>query len=466
MEETSPEKGRRKMRGTLTRSIALAAVVAGAVLAGCGGTPGSSNEGASEAPETVSTDISKAEPMTLDVWTFETSREALLKAAGEAFTAKYPNVKVKVVLRDFSAYPSQVKLALSSDKAPDVVQGNLGWSLDGPLLQAGLIIDPTKYNEEYGWSERFPPEGRRILEFTPDGKTYGSGTLVGIAYTADIIGFFYNKEKLQQLGLEVPKSIEELEAAMQKAKDAGEIGLMMGNGDGTMALHTYFNVSNQMASGDTVRGIVYGEEGASFTDQGMVDGAAKVQEWVEKGFVPKGANGLAGDDAIARFSKGEGVFLSTGSWGAPQLGEAMKENVGFFLPPPVNAGDASRATGSFGAAYEIAAKGENPDVSAAFLDFLAGSEVAQMVAEAGDLPSFPLDSPVEPRFGVDGEIQKAFEQVNEADGLIPYLDATTPTLGSEVIYPGMQDLVAGKVTPQALMEKAQADREAFLSKQR
>ncbi len=454
------------MRGTFTRALAVALVAAGAALAGCGGTPGSSNEDGGNAPETVSTDISKAAPMTLDIWTFEMAREPLLKAAAEAFTAKYPNIKTKVVLRDFSAYPSQVKLALSSDKAPDVVQGNLGWSLDGPLLQAGLIIDPSKYDEAYGWSDRFPPEGRRVLEFTPDGKTYGSGSLVGIAFTADVIGFFYNKEKLQQLGLEVPKSLDELEAAMEKAKAAGEVGLMMGNNDGTMALHTYFNVGNQIASGDLVRGIVYGEDGASFTDQAMVDGAARVKSWVDKGYVPEGANGLIGDDAVARFSKGDGVFLSTGSWWAPQLGEAMKDNVGFILPPPVTAGEPSRATGSFGAAFEIAAKGENHDVAAAFLDFLASEEVATNVAEAGDLPSFPLENPPEPRYGVDGEIQEAFTLVNEADGLIPYLDATTPTLGTEVLYPGMQDLVAGKVEPAALMEKAQADREAFLAKQK
>jgi raffinose/stachyose/melibiose transport system substrate-binding protein len=453
------------MRGPFARSLAVALVAGAALVAGCGGTPGSEG-GASKAPENVSTDISKVEPMTLTVWTFESSRENLLKQAGQMFTAKYPNIKVRVVLRDFSAYPGQVKLALSSEKAPDVVQGNLGWTLDGPLLQAGLIVDPSKYNEEYGWSDRFPDEGRRILEFTPDGETYGSGTLVGIAYTADVIGFFYNKKKLADLGLEVPKTIAELEAAMEAAKAAGETPLMMGNSDGTMALHTYFNVGNQIASPDLVRGLVYGEEDAKFTDAAMVEGAAKIKEWADKGYVPKGTNGLTGDDAVARFAKGNGVFVSTGSWWAPTIGEALKEDAGFFLPPPVNEGDPSNATGSFGAAYEIAAKGKNPDVAAAFLDFLASQEVGRVVAEAGDLPSFPLEESVEPRFGVDEEIRQAFEQVNEADGLIPYLDAATPTMGSEVLWPGMQDLVAGKIDAAGLMEKAQGDRESFLEKQK
>jgi raffinose/stachyose/melibiose transport system substrate-binding protein len=447
-----------------SRPARAGAVLSAAALlaAGCGGTPGSSG-GAKAAPENATTDISDVEPMTLSVWTFETSRLELLKEAGRRFTAAHPNVKVKVVMRDFGAYPSQVKLALSSAKPPDVVQGNLGWSLDGPLMEAGLIIDPAKYNEAYGWSERFPDEGRRILEFTPDGKTYGTGTLVGIPYTADVIGYFYNKEKLADLGLEVPRTIDELEAALDKAKQAGETPLMMGNLDGTMALHTFFNLSDQMADPDLVRGIVYGDEGASLSDQAMVEAASIVQDWAKMGYLPDGANGLLGDDAVGKFAKGDGVFLSTGSWWASQLGGEMKENVGFFLPPPTEEGGPARATGSFGAAYEIAAKGKNPDVAAAFLDFLSSEEIARLVAEAGDLPSFPLEQAPEPRYGVDGEIQKAFAEVLETDGLIPYLDATTPTIGANVLYPGMQDLVAGKTDAAQLMAKADDDRTKFVS---
>ena len=198
----------------------------------------------------------------------------------------------------------------------------------------------------------------------------------------------------------------------------------------------------------------------------MVDAAAKVKEWFDKGYMPKGTNGVGTDDAVARFVKGEGVFMSTGSWYAPTIGEALKDDVGFFLPPPVNEGDPSNATGSFGAAFEISANGKNPDVAAAFLDFLASQEVGTVVAEAGDLPSFPLDQDVEPRYGVDAEIQQAFEQVNEADGLIPYLDAATPTMGADVLWPGTQDLIAGKIDAAGLMEKAQGDRETFLEKQK
>jgi raffinose/stachyose/melibiose transport system substrate-binding protein len=447
----------------MLRPLVATLVATSMVLAACGGTPGSEG-GAKAGPEKVATDISNVEPMTLNVWTFESSREPVLVEVGKRFTEMNPNVKVKVTLRDFASYPSQVKLALSSDKSPDVVQGNLGWSLDGPLIEAGLILDPSRYNEAYGWSDRFPPEGRRVLEFTPDGKTYGSGSLVGIAYTADVIGFFYNKEKLAQLGLEVPKTLDEFESALEQAKAAGEVPLVTGNGDGTGGLHTFMNVGNQLASGDLMRGIVYGEGDASMTDEAMVEGATVVQRWAEQEYIPKSVNGLGYDDVVARFAKGEGVFLATGSWAAPQVGAEMKENVGFFLPPPVNEGDTSRATGSFGAAFEIAANGENPDVAAAFLEFLASDEVARMVAETGDLPSFPLDDPPAPRFGVDGEILAAFEQVLEGDGLIPYLDATTPSMGADVLYPGMQDLVAGKVDPAALLEKAQADREEFLAK--
>ena len=57
----------------------------------------------------------------------------------------------------------------------------------------------------------------------------------------------YNMTHFKTAGLEVPKTSAELEAALEQAKAAGETPLMMGNSDGTMALHTYFNVSDQPA---------------------------------------------------------------------------------------------------------------------------------------------------------------------------------------------------------------------------
>src|SRR4051794_16762828 len=180
----------------------------------------------------VSTDISKLPDTTLKVWTSEGgNRLVLLKKLAAEFAAAHPNVKVKWTVRDFGAYPAQIKLALSSPDGPDVAIGNLGWSLDGPLIKAGLFRPLDDYAKAYGWDKRYPEVGLRQLKFTDDGKVYGEGSIWGTPYAADVIGWFYNADMLQALGKDVPKTMAELEDDLAASKAAGQQPIILGNKD-------------------------------------------------------------------------------------------------------------------------------------------------------------------------------------------------------------------------------------------
>ena len=66
--------------------------------------------------------------MTLTVWDQEVrgGQEAQIKRLNAAFQAKYPNVKIKRVAKSFTDLNATLKLAVSGDRAPDVVQANQG----------------------------------------------------------------------------------------------------------------------------------------------------------------------------------------------------------------------------------------------------------------------------------------------------------------------------------------------------
>ncbi|MET0417462.1 MAG: extracellular solute-binding protein, partial [Actinoplanes sp.] len=159
-------------------------VLAGSLALAACTTPGASTPAPTSSPTgAVSTDVSGLPDTTLSVWTSESgSRLDLLKARGEEFTKAHPNIKVSWTVRDFGAYPAQIKLALTSEDGPDVCIGNLGWSLDGPLIKAGLFRPLDDYAEAYGWDTRYPEVGLRQLKFTEDGKTYGEGPIWGTPY--------------------------------------------------------------------------------------------------------------------------------------------------------------------------------------------------------------------------------------------------------------------------------------------
>ncbi len=435
------------------RSLAALLVVAG-VTAGCGPGDGA-GRGARDAAEDGA--------LVLEVWTAESgSRLALVQQRAAQFSSGHPGVEVNLTVRDFGSYPAQLKLALASDSPPDVVIGNLGWSLDGPLIKAGLLRPLDPWAERYGWGSRFPEAAQPQMRFSTDGKQFGRGPIFGVPYAADVIGWFYNVGKLAALGVGIPATLDELESTFELAKRAGEVPIMLGNKAQWPGLHLFYLVSGNLASDDEINGIVFGDRTVKWTAPGFVRSARKLAEWHEKAYIAAGANGMSPADALAKFTQGSGVFLPAGSWNAAELAAAMGDGVGFFLMPPLRAGEPRRATGSVGYGWHITAASRQPDLAAEFIDHMTREEFARELAAGGDVSPLDLgeNAPAAPsRLATD--IRNAWQSVVSSKTLLPYLDFGAPN-GAEVLYPTVQSMIAGEETPEQGLARIEQSREDFL----
>lgn len=365
-----------------------------------------------------------------------------------------------MTVRDFGSYPAQLKLALASDSPPDVVIGNLGWSLDGPLIKAGLLRALDPWAARYGWDVRFPEVALRQMRFTADGRQFGRGSIFGVPYAADVIGWFYNVGKLETLDLAVPSTLAELEAAFGTARRAGEVPIMLGNRPQWPGLHLFYLVSNDLASDREINGIVFGDRSVQWTAPGFADSARKLAQWNASGYIAEGTNSMSPEDAIARFARGSGVFLPAGSWNAAELSAAMGDEVAFFLMPPVRKDDARRATGSVGYGWHITASSRQADLAAEFIDFMTQEAFAIQLTAGGDLSPIDLGDRA-PRMPsrLAGQIFAAWQSVLANGSLMPYLDFSAP-IGAEVLYPTMQSIIAGEVAAEeglALIERARRE---------
>ena len=410
------------------------------------------------------TPASLASTRTLEVWTAESgTRLTLVKKRAEAFAGANPNITVNITVRDFGSYPAQLKLALASDTAPDVVIGNLGWSLDGPLIKARQLRDLSPWAARYGWDKRYSTAVQRQMRFSSDGKHFGAGPIFGIPYAADVIGWFYNAGKLKNLGLKPPATFAELEADFGIAKAAGETPMMLGNKPQWPGLHVFYLISNNLASEREINGIVFAESGASWTAASLINSARKLAQWNSLGYFSAGANGTAPADAVARFSRGEGVFLPAGSWNAAEIAATMGENVGFFLTPPNVSGEARRATGSIGFGWHISAASKQADLAAAFIDHMTNDQWARQLAAGGDIAPLAASDPAPAMPSkLAGEIFAAWQSVLSNATLMPYLDSSAPN-GAEVIFPTMQSILAGEQDPTQGLTDIEKARQQFLS---
>ena len=150
--------------------------------------------------------------------------------------AEYPNVTIETEFKDWDSHTATVIDVAELPDAPDIIWGNQGYGEDGTLVGAGLIASLEPYYEAYGWDQWHGPGAMDQWRFTEDG-TFGEGPRWGISESAEFVGVFCNKEKLANLGLEVPTTFAEFEEALAAAADAGEIPIKLGNLGGFPAMH-------------------------------------------------------------------------------------------------------------------------------------------------------------------------------------------------------------------------------------
>jgi raffinose/stachyose/melibiose transport system substrate-binding protein len=442
----------------MRRVLALALLLA--LVAGCGTPGGSSGDNDKEAAQAEKSshkiDVAKAGNVTLTVWDQEVrgGQRRQIAELNDAFMKRYPNVTIKRVAKSFTDLNTTLKLAVSGDKAPDVVQANQGRPTMGQLVKGGLLRPLDAYADAYGWADRYPQVLLDLNRFSPDAKTFGAGKLFGLSQMGEIVGVFYNRAKVP----DPPKTFADFEAALAAAKQKGEVPISFGNLDKWPGIHEFQSVQNQYAAPDQVRDFVFARSGASFDTAENRAAAGKLQDWAKQGYFTPNFNGTGYDPAWGKFSKGAGPFLIGGTWLLRDLSDAMGDDLGFMLVPPAKAGDAPRALGGESLPFAITSKSENPDVAAAYIDFLTDANAAKVLVQTGNLPAMPTAAkPTDPA-GV--QVFDAWKALGEGDGLVPYLDYSTPDFYDQITA-SVQKLMAGREPADGFTGGLQGDYEKF-----
>ena len=203
------------------------------------------------------------EPITLTFWT-PTWRQAAEEAIIADFEAKYPNIKIEATYLSSADIKTNTKIAASSNTLPDM------WY----YAENGLCLDLTDYANEHNWSDRFLAGA--LEQATYDGK------IIGLPQNLIALVVFYRKDLLEQNGIEIPTTLEELEAACQTLVD-----------NGVTPFATYGNAIMR-----TQEALVecYGTEEEHDNlllmreswdgNEAVTKSWEKVKEWIDKGYFP------------------------------------------------------------------------------------------------------------------------------------------------------------------------------------
>jgi len=442
--------------------LGAAVAAAGVVLSMSACAPGPSGDTAAPSPTNqASKDISSAGPVTLTVW--DQNTDGGISKAQEQLNAefhdKYPNVTIQRTVESFSDLKTTLKLALSSNTPPDVVQANQGYPDMGAFVAAGMLRPMNDYAKLYGWDGYYPEALLKQNSFSSDGKTWQGDTLFGVSQTGEVVGIYYNRQLLSSLGLQAPKTLSDVNSAMAAAKAKGILPMAFGNLDKSPGIHLFGVVQAALAGAPAVDDLVSGKSGA-WTDEPSLKAAQQVADWSKQGYLTPGTNGVSRDDAVATFGKGGALFTLTGTWLQQTMQDDLGPNVGFATLTSTDGKPAT--TGGQGLAWAITSKSAHPDVAAAYVDFITNAKAAQTLLDTGNLPTV-LPADYQPQPGtVAADIATQYRDVQKANGEVPYLDYSTPTF-YDTITAGMQELIGGQSDPQRFVDTLQKDYAGFLA---
>lgn len=448
------------MARILHRAVVGAGLV-GLLVAACA--PGEDDDESASSDETppASEPAEIDEEVTLIVWDQEVrgGQNEVIEELNAAFMEEHPNITIERVSRSFEDLQTTLPLAVTGEDAPDVVQANNGRPIMGAFVEAGLLVPLDDYAAQYGWTERFPESVRATASYSPDGVTFGEGSLYGLAQQGELVGVYYNRAKLDELGLEVPETWEDFLAAAEAATEAGEVALPLGNIDQWPGIHVYGAVMNRNVPTEDIRHLGFGTAGADWTSEENMAAAEEIVAMVDAGLFNEGFNGADYDAVAADFAEGNGVFLIAGTWLLPDLVDSLGDDLGFMLPPP-REGQPNVATGATSLPFAITSAAENPDAAALYLDFLTSSDAMQLVTEKGLFPSVEAGSQ-QTQSQAQADVFAAWETVTADDGVVPYLDWATPEF-YDTIAAAIQELLAGELEPDAFLQRLQDEYSSFV----
>ncbi len=446
-----------KKTAVLIASLAL--TIGAAACAPGGSTTDAPAAGVSTGP--VSKDVAAAGDVTLTVWdqNTDTGINDAQQELNDQFEKKYPNVTIERVSRSFADLKTTLKLALTSKTPPDVVQANQGYPDMGSFVSGGLLRPVDDYAELYGWDSYYPQQLLDLNTFSADGKDWQKGNLYGVSQTGEIVGVFYNRKILKDLGLEVPKTIGEFQDMLPMIKKSGMLPIAYGDVEKSPGIHIYGVTQAAIAGKQAVNDLVTASGGA-WTDESSVKAAQTVQDWATKGYITKGANGISRDDALAEFADGKAAFVITGTWELPKVIDGLGEDGGFTALAP-DGSDSPVTTGGEGLAWAITSGSKHPDVSAAYIDFITDAEASQVLIDNGNFPAVPPADWAPKKGSLQADVANEWKRINAGSGLVPFLDYATPTF-YDTLSAAVQQLTAKRLTPQEFAEQLQKDYDAFL----
>jgi ABC-type glycerol-3-phosphate transport system substrate-binding protein len=389
------------------------------------------------------------------VWHWMTDREPAFLELAKRYETE-TGVKINFELYAPSdAYSQKVRAAAQGNNLPDVF-GILAESRDfAAFIKAGYILDLTPYMEENNaqWKNVFFAKALAVNEFPAENKYGVKPGIYGVPIDVMTIEMLYNKNLFKQLGLnpeKPPLTFPEFIDIGKKIKQANLQGLVSGWAEVWMIDCLANNFAFNIMGKDKVLATIKGE--VAYTDPDWIKVLSLFKDMQDAGMLAEGIITLVNKTAEQLFANEKAVFAFNGSW-CVNVYRGMNPNLSYaaMLPPQVSQAHPIAIWGGAGSSFMVNARSKNKEQVVKFLKWLTDNQQQAYLAETtNNLPANKESLKKIP------EILSQFADDIELTTHPNVWGVSEYSAVTEAWDRGIQLIILGKKTPQAVAEEVQA----------
>ena len=399
------------------------------------------------APQTSSNSASDKDDKsgTLRVWLFQEvgndPKAKVVDSVVTAFEKAHKGTKVDVEYIPIDTRAQRVKAAFNDPKsAPDVME--FGNTDTAGYVKDGGLLDVTK---EFGaWKESKDTDPTAKTSVTVDGRLYGSPYYVGVR------ALYYRTDVFKELGLQPPKTMDELASTARKihAAKPGLYGIVVGGAYTYGAMPFVWANGGELAAG----------KGGSYAS--AIDSAAAQKGIKAYTSLFGDANcpaakcaGMGGNDTITAFAAGKAGMAIGGDFSHTAVEAGKVKGKYAVVPlPGVKSGTIAPAFAG-GNNIGVLKSTSHRTLAVDLMEQLTSKKTqAAMFGAMGFLPTF---ADVRAQVAAEHPYVKPFAQTLSAGTKFVPASAGWSQIDSQLVLPTMlQEVISGKKDVGAAAEEA------------
>lgn len=319
-------------------------------------------------------------------WTEGGTEAAAFDAALAEFTSR-TGIEVDVVSAAENLDVTY-ETALAAGQEPHFVAINL-FDKSIAWLDSGATVEVGRYIEDWGLTDVVDPA--TVAEWTN-----ADGAVQGFPYSGFAWPVWYNTALLEEAGVAVPNSIEELKAAAVALEANGVAPVVVGGSDWSgqklfvQIMQSYLQPSETQA--------LLGAGGFCANPAAM-SGIELFSDLLDSGVFISDVEGYSADLMNETFYSGEAAIMPAGSWAFDAAPDELRANIqlgGFPLPDGAAFDAPTRYQGFTGVGFMISPRGESEALGAIeeLVKIMYEEEFyATFVSDANLVPTIQLEDP-------------------------------------------------------------------------